>query len=184
MKKFIFFILCLLSIFFITSCSTSGLEINPSSESGTDQMSEIENNPSTDSGTDLPSEIEIGMTRSDFKMLTEGTEVFNYIMYSFFQDQEGQDVTILWGNNGTTIAKINRVPHVVATVEGFRSLEAGMDVFEVVNRIGLPFDSFTSGMITMAFQFENGQVYQAYWNTRKNENDQLTELYLILNKIS
>ena len=50
--------------------------------------------------------------------------------------------------------------------EDFEKIKVGMEVQEVVEIVGLPFDSYTSGVSSLAFKTTSGNIYSIgfYWS--------------------
>ncbi len=108
------------------------------------------------------SELKAGMSLDDVKNILKDQQIFCFTDYIFFCDREGRDVVIVMAD-GRTVQEIKIMDHIIPTHEAFESLKFGMTLIEVIEKVGLPFQSTTSGFLTCDFISEDGTLYTANW---------------------
>ena len=94
-------------------------------------------------------------------------DAFYYDWIYFYKDAEGNSVVVETCSEHHEVMKIQSYPDPYFTKEDFDKLEDGMNVYEVVELVGVPTDSFTSGMSSTVFPIENGDSLLVYWSNWK-----------------
>ena len=176
MKKVLLFLFASCVLLFITSCAPdiSG----PSDTSGTitdtsgnkkvtlhiidGEQPEINLECLLKPTNTYASELKVGMSLDDVKNILKDQQIFCFTDYIFFCDREGRDVVIVMAD-GRTVQEIKIMDHIIPTHEAFESLKFGMTLIEVIEKVGLPFQSTTSGFLTCDFISEDGTLYTANW---------------------
>lgn len=114
----------------------------------------------------LPSEIEIGMEWLDLRVIVKDFPGF-FVYYSFlFFTYDGMNVIVedkdvngrLFVGNIVCYPSISAHNGVFANIEVYED-----DIYSVVEKVGLPFASYTSGAETMMFRSSNGNEYCFYF---------------------
>ena len=149
--KTIYKIICFMSTLFITSifcsCMTAQNKIIwPSTV--------MANNFKTD----MPCE-EIYMTLNEHNTLHVDDE--NHI---YFRDKKGTNVVLTKSSDKESISKINTF-ELIPLDSDFNQIKPRMSVEEVINKIGVPFQSVTSGFYTTDFYSQSGSIYRIQWTT-------------------
>lgn len=111
----------------------------------------------------LESKYSIGTKDSEIKSEQEGnSSFFEYINYAFWEE-DGCDIAVHY-NESFELDAILIQESADGTKENFAKIENGDGVFDVVSLIGSPFDSVTSGMITLGFYLEDDEIGVVYFN--------------------
>ena len=111
--------------------------------------------------------VHVGMSYADFKEAIDGKECFQYVGYAFYETENGMIEAAHFDGAYTEVkevksfdkAKTNR------STKSFESIREGMTIWEVIEKVGLPYGTETFGMISLAFKANNGDCYSIYWNT-------------------
>ena len=91
-----------------------------------------------------------------------GINCFNYCGYLFFS-YNGANVVAQTDADGKTLKKVEKYEMVTPDDAAFDNLEEGMTVFDLVEKVGLPKGSYTSGMISLFFETNDGEnTYTVY----------------------
>lgn len=109
----------------------------------------------------VPTELE------DFRELLEGVpeeDVLNYKGYGFFKDEAGNSVVIEYqysSDGKTRIVAGGKYYFTVPlpSVSDFEKVKEGMNIFEVVELVGLPVRSTTFGMTSLDFLTASEDIY-------------------------
>jgi hypothetical protein len=111
--------------------------------------------------------VSIGMTYEEFHSFMDGKDVFSYGHYAFWTDENGNEIVVRFSNPELKIDRIEHFPRQGAkpTSEDFEKISVGMDMFDVVERVGKPFRSVTSGLMTLDFLAEDETVYRVSFDT-------------------
>ena len=108
--------------------------------------------------------IEVGMSGKDVRSLLEGkVDYFSYNGCLFYKNDDNKDVVIQFTRDTDTVYRIEAYEHTEPERELFASIIEGMDVFDVVEIVGLPQRSATSGITSTDFLLENGDVFRIQW---------------------
>ena len=98
-------------------------------------------------------------------------DVFNYGGYGFFKDQAGNSVVVEYryssdGKNRIVGGGKYYLAAPLPSVSDFERVKEGMDIFEVVELVGLPVRSSTFGMTSLDFLTASENTYiQIYFKT-------------------
>ena len=82
---------------------------------------------------------------------------------TIYKNDDNKDVLIQFTRDTDTVYRIEAYEHTEPERELFASIIEGMDVFEVVEIVGLPQRSVTSGISSTDFLLENGDVFRIQW---------------------
>ena len=108
--------------------------------------------------------IEVGMSGKDVRSLLEGkVDYFSYNGCLFYKNDDNKDVVIQFTRDTDTVYRIEAYEHTEPERELFATISEDMCVFDVVEIVGLPQRSTTSGMTSTDFLLENGAVFRIYW---------------------
>lgn len=107
-----------------------------------------------------------GMPMEKFNELIPETERFDYLGYTFYDNDRGDPVVVR--DSEGVIVQIQCYPKqtIRATRAVAEKINTGMSVFDVVQRLGTPTGSATSGMITLGFQLEDGSRVVVYFDNQ------------------
>ena len=108
--------------------------------------------------------IEVGMSGKDVRSLLDGKiDYFSYNGCLFYKNDDNKDVVIQFARDTDTVYRIEAYEHTEPERELFATISEDMFVFDVVEIVGLPQRSTTSGMTSTDFLLENGDVFRIYW---------------------
>lgn len=110
---------------------------------------------------------EVGMTFSEFEELIPQERRFLYLGYYFYENQFGDAVVAEVSDDYKTIASLRCFSKfkIRADRASAESITQGMDVYDVVSRLGTPVGTFTSGAITLGFELNDGSLCVIYFST-------------------
>jgi hypothetical protein len=119
-----------------------------------------------------------GMSFEEFMAKNSEESYFAYIGYLFTKDNEGNHVVARLSDDCTVITKVTRyeAKSIDNSDESFVKIKEGMSVEQIVSMVGIPEDSYTSGMISLGFQSDTGARYSIYLNQVRDEES--TALYV------
>lgn len=112
----------------------------------------------------------VGMSDENFHNLFPDNEAFHYMYYSFYTNSIGDYVVARVYNHQIVELKCIRKLTTNPSEANFNRIKDGTDLVNVVAMVGIPYDSFTSGMSTCAFHCSNGKSYTIFWNPVKTDN--------------
>lgn len=87
-----------------------------------------------------------------------------YRGYVFYVDENGNNVVAELGDDYNTFVKTEKSPNVEPTIDDFSLIKAGMSVFEVVQKVGLPIGSHSFGLSTLIFEATDGTKFRINWS--------------------
>ena len=131
-------------------------------------------------------EVSVGMTYDEFESFMDGKDVFAYGRYAFWRDENGDEFVVEFSGKEFKVNRMRSFSRqgVKPTSEDFENIIAGMGIFEVVERVGIPFRSVTSGFTTFDFLADDGTVYRINFDASNGYgNDMCTfgsEEYIVL----
>ena len=133
-KKFI----SLLSILFITSCTTFVYKEFP---------------------------YKVGDTFDNDNPLVTPSEMHDLYWYCdyYFFEYSRKNYVLLFDYMSNTISELYSYPIREVKDEDFDKIEEGMYVQEVVELVGLPFGSYTSGLLSLSFRSTSGNMHVIYF---------------------
>ena len=108
------------------------------------------------------------MTYEEFLQVVPKDELFSYLGYLFFIDDQGNPCVAFIdeqpGATGTITEyqSYNR-KNIDISSDSFEKITVGMSIYDVVAQVGLPTDTATFGMATLVFPAESGE-YVIYWD--------------------
>ena len=107
-----------------------------------------------------------GMSVQEFHELIPKEQRFDYLHYSFYENEWGDTVIATCSADYKTVSKLHCCSKftVHPTRSAAESITAGMSMEDVVNRLGTPVGSFTSGMITLAFDLSDSSQCLVYFD--------------------
>ncbi len=105
---------------------------------------------------------------------------FDYIDYMFFEYKK-QNYVIHYDPLTSIINNLHSY-HIKKVVENdFKKIDVGMSIYEVVELVGLPFDSNTSGLLSMNFKITDSQDYRVIYFIQPNDSaEDLTVSTIVL----
>lgn len=101
----------------------------------------------------------VGMSRTKFGEIVPEVVRFDYLEYSFFADDNGNNCVVRFDKSGDgSIAEVRIFPSKSTDVsaESFASIHEGMTLFEVVEKVGLPTGTATFGFASLVFAGDEG----------------------------
>ena len=114
---------------------------------------------------DISEKISVGMNNDAFFEIAEDQrEYYQMGPYCFFKNF-GKDYVVLIDFEQGTVQEIHSFPSVTPTNRDFEKLEIGDDIFTVVDKVGVPEGSYTSGTISLTYKLSNNDVYTIYFNS-------------------
>ena len=136
----------------ITVLSLSACTLKKSPESGQSGADTVPEEPGADA-------IRLGMTYDDIAW-TDGDPRFQqYFNYLFCETSDGKNMVAEFGRESQIIEKIEVFPAVQPESEAFSAIQEGMNLFDVVEKVGIPTDSVTFGLATLNFDSADGSVF-------------------------
>lgn len=113
----------------------------------------------------------VGMSYDAFTELMPETEYFTYSPYIFYTNSTGHYV-VAHMSRDLEINEIKCFNKLFTNKSplAFKTIKKGDHIYDVVAKVGIPFDSFTSGMETCAFKASNGSIYTIYWRSMDTES--------------
>ena len=108
-----------------------------------------------------------GMSIQEFHELIPKEQRFDYLYYSFYVNERGDPVVATCSTDLKTISKLHCCSKftIHPTRSAAESITAGMSVEDVVSKLGTPVGSFSSGMITLAFDLADGSQCWVYFDS-------------------
>lgn len=101
----------------------------------------------------------VGMSGAEFRETVPDDARFDYLEYSFFNDDKGNNCVVRFDKYGDgSIAELRIFPSKSTDVsaESFASINEGMTLFEVVEKVGLPTGTATFGFASLVFAGDEG----------------------------
>ena len=106
----------------------------------------------------------VGMSMDEFNSFMEGNDVFLYGPYAFWHDERENYFAAEFSNESFEISRIESFSNRDGkpTKRDFENIIEGMDIFQVVEILGNPLGSTTSGLSTLDFEADDGMVYRIH----------------------
>ena len=119
--------------------------------------------------------VHTGMSRMDYLATIPDEARFDYLDFSFYKNLFGDPVVVRFNLDADVIADIQVYPKLRTdtSLKAFSELEKGMSIYDVVSKVGVPYRSSTSGMISMDFIANDGTVFCIYWKYVENGNEKI-----------
>lgn len=94
---------------------------------------------------------------------------FDYIDYMFFEYKK-QNYVIHYDPLTSIVINLQSYPIKKVAENDFKKIDVGMSIYEVVELVGLPFDSKTSGLLSMNFKITDSQDYRVVYFIQPNDS--------------
>lgn len=121
---------------------------------------------------DISGKLSVGMDNQAFLGIADDQRgFFQYGPYVFFANAGNNYVALLDDTTGT-VKLLYIFESVMPTNEDFLKIQKGDDVFTLVELVGLPVGSYTSGFKTLTFKSRSGKMFTAYLD----ENDKVMDV--------
>lgn len=119
-----------------------------------------------------------GMSYDEFTEKNSEESYFRYMSYIFTKNNEGDHIVARVADDHATISKIScfKNENIDRSDDAYWKIKEGMTVEQIVSIVGIPEGSYTSGMITLAFESDSGARYCVYFDQKREENK--TEIYV------
>ena len=123
--------------------------------------------------------VSIGMTHDEFYSFMEGKDVFSYGNYAFWSDENGNDFVAEFSSKELKIIRIEHFSRQdkKPTSDDFKKITAEMDMFNVVEIVGNPFRTVTSGLATLDFLSNDETVYRIDFDA--SNGYKVIEVYIV-----
>lgn len=108
-------------------------------------------------------EIKIGMSYDELDRINSENLYFNYRGYVFYVDSNGDNAVAEFGKSNS-IETIKSFPKVKPSRKDFLEISNGMTVYEVVERVGIPFRTATFGVSSLDFKARDGSIFRVCWS--------------------
>jgi len=106
----------------------------------------------------------VGMTYEEFQSLHADVDFQKYRGYIFYVDADQNNIVVKLDADGQTIEKFEIFPAIQPNAEAFFAIRKGMNVFEVVEAVGVPFQSVTHGISSSDFKGTDGTIFRVQWD--------------------
>lgn len=117
---------------------------------------------------DISEKISVGMNNDAFLELAEDQrEYYQMGSYCFFKNC-GKDYVVVIDYEQGTVREIHSFPSVTPKNKDFDKVQIGDDIFAVVDKVGVPKGSYTSGAISLTYKLRNNDVYTIYFNSNSD----------------
>ena len=118
--------------------------------------------------------VHAGMEPKDYYDKISKEDRFDYLRFSFYENQFGGPVVVRFNAEHTAIEDVKVFSRigVNASTKSFKEIKKGMDLYDVVAKVGIPRGSATFGLLSTVFATNEGTEYIIYWNESEN-NDTL-----------
>lgn len=116
-------------------------------------------------------EVRVGMKHNDVRETIKDQEAFFQLgSYLFYVGKNGNNVVVELDGKHKEIKNVKAFYPVNSNKKAFSEITEGMDIYEVVEMVGIPFRETTSGFRTSDFKAEDGSVFRIYWYESLNDN--------------
>ena len=106
----------------------------------------------------------IGASYKELDYAFLGKDSFQYANFVFIKATDKKNVVAELDSEHKNVVDIRAYRSVSPSHEDFEEITDGMSVFDVVERVGIPFGSFTSGVDSLSFKASDGSVYMVVWD--------------------
>ena len=90
--------------------------------------------------------------------------VFAYYTFCFYRDADGNSIVVEKCSEHHEAINVQSYPDPHFVKEDFYKLNDGMDIYEIVELVGVPTDSFTSGVFSTNFIMDDGDSLMVTWS--------------------
>lgn len=110
-----------------------------------------------------------GMTVESFSKIIPEERTFHYVDYIFYDNLLGDPVVATVSNDYKTITSLRSYSRfsIQPTRTAAESIQEGMSIHDVVSILGNPVGSYTSGMMTLSFELNDGYLCTTYLGYNK-----------------
>lgn len=107
-----------------------------------------------------------GMSREDYADRISSEDRFDYLSFSFYENWFGTPVVVRFDDEGKEIEDVEILSKrdIDKSAKSFAEIQKGMDLYDVVAKVGTPTKSVTFGMISTIFEANDGTEYCIYWS--------------------
>lgn len=99
----------------------------------------------------------VGLSSTEFFQQVPKEDCFLYAGYTFFLNEQGDSCVVHFEQAGPIDdAKSYSKDTIDRSARAFSEIVPGMTIYEVVEKVGIPTDSRTSGLDSLAFSVEEG----------------------------
>jgi site-specific DNA-adenine methylase len=162
MKKSVLLIFMLVVILFAGACKSEENEQQNASKNAYQSLKPVSVNAD---------HILTGMSVSEFENLISSDQCISLCGYSFFVDSEERGTVVRF--DPVYVTDVKTVSIKKASIENQNKIQKGMDVFSVVETVGIPFQSVTSGICSLDFLTEADTAFRITWD----ENMRVTDVF-------
>ncbi len=113
----------------------------------------------------------IGASYKELNYAFLGKESFQYANFVFIKATDKKNVVAELDSEHKNAVDIHAYRSVSPSHEAFEEITVGMSVFDVVERVGIPFGSFTHGISSLDFKASDGSVYRIIWDADMNVSE-------------
>ena len=114
-----------------------------------------------------------GMSSDEFSKSISKLPHFAYLNYCFFTDENDIPTVVTLSKDASTVESVRTFKKTSPTNEDFKKIVSGMTIYEVVELVGLPYESASFGQISMNFHASEGHFFTIDWS---EENSQIKVL--------
>lgn len=116
--------------------------------------------------------VHAGMEPKDYYDKISKEDRFDYLRFSFYENQFGGPVVVRFNAEHTAIEDVKVFSRigVNASTKSFKEIKKGMDLYDVVAKVGIPRGSATFGLLSTVFATNEGTEYIIYWNESENHD--------------
>ncbi len=114
-----------------------------------------------------------GMPIKEFYELIPEDQYLSYLGYIFYKHSDGTDVVATVSDDYKSISSLRTFPDSAGRPgrRAAHTIVPGMTVYDVVRILGTPKGTYTSGMISLYFELNDGGLCVVYFN---NSSEMLT----------
>lgn len=113
-----------------------------------------------------------GMSSEDYIDKIPLEDRFEFLQFSFYENTFGGPVVVRFNSKRTVVEDIKIFSKwgVDKSPESFKEIKKGMDLYDVIAKVGVPTGSATFGMLSTTFATNEGTEYIIYWNESENHD--------------
>lgn len=107
-----------------------------------------------------------GMSSEDYIDKIPLEDRFEFLQFSFYENTFGGPVVVRFNSKRTVVEDIKIFSKwgVDKSPESFKEIKKGMDLYDVIAKVGVPTGSATFGMLSTIFVSNDGTKYCVYWD--------------------
>ncbi len=159
-KKFLSLLL-FLCFFMLSACASFD---DPSEVTDTASNTISANEPSQNTiESSYDNTMRDSMSRDEFVSKYDQKIVLEYDCYIFVKSENSSIVAEIDTGDYKTIKQVQTFAYVTPEANDFSKITVGMNVFEVVEKVGLPSGSETFGLSTLDFKCSDNTVFRICW---------------------